>query len=182
MRIRTELLLFGSILVGVALSECGSSKPPGVTIVQPFDGEKYMGKWYEIARLDHRFERGLTNVTAEYSLNEDGTINVTNRGTDAEKNKQQEVTGKARFVDGADKGQLKVSFFGPFYSGYNVIALDEDYRYSLVTGNDRDYLWLLAREPRIPEEVRSDYLEKANALGYDIGKLIWVQHDRAAQQ
>ncbi len=137
-----------------------------------------MGKWYEIARLDHKFERGLTNVTAEYSLKDDGGISVVNRGYDLEKGEWKEADGKAEFVDGSDQARLKVSFFGPFYSGYNVIALDDEYRYSMVTGDDRDYLWLLSREKEIPEEVKQRYLKQARDQGYDVDALIWVEHDR----
>jgi apolipoprotein D and lipocalin family protein len=160
------------------LAGCTATKPSGVVTVEPFDGSRYMGRWYEIARLDHRFERGLTNVTAEYSLQEDGKISVINRGFKVSDNEWREATGKAEFVEGSNKGRLKVSFFGPFYSGYNIIALDEEYRHALVTGEDRDYLWLLSRTPTMPEEVKDDYLQRARVLGYDTSALIWVEHDR----
>ncbi len=166
------------VITIILLSACTASKPPGIATVEPFDGERYMGTWYEIFRLDHKFERGLSNVTAEYSLNDDGTITVVNRGYNDDKGKWNEAEGKAEFVEGPDQGRLKVSFFGPFYSGYNVIKLDPEYRYSLVTGEDRDYLWLLSRTPQIPSEVEQEYLEKAKAEGYDVDALIRVEHDR----
>ena len=167
-----------SLITIILLSACTASKPPGIATVEPFDGERYMGTWYEIFRLDHKFERGLSNVTAEYSLNDDGTIKVVNRGFNVEKGEWEEADGKAEFVEGPDQGRLKVSFFGPFYSGYNVIKLDPEYRYSLVTGEDRDYLWLLSRTPEISREVEEEYLEKARAEGYDTDALIRVAHDR----
>ena len=168
---------FGLLLL-LPFFACSGSTPKGVATIEPFDATRYMGKWYEIARLDHKFERGLTNVTAEYSLKDDGGISVVNRGYDLEKGEWKEADGKAEFVDGSDQARLKVSFFGPFYSGYNVIALDDEYRYSMVTGDDRDYLWLLSREKEIPEEVKQRYLKQARDQGYDVDALIWVEHDR----
>lgn len=150
--------------------------PEGATAVQPFDAKRYLGKWYEIARFDFRFERDLNNTTANYSQNSDGSIKVVNRGYNYVKNEWKEAEGKAKFVDSPDIGRLKVSFFGPFYSAYNVIALDEKYRYALVAGKDLDYLWLLSRETTMPDEVKKDYLNKASAIGYDTTRLIWVEH------
>ncbi len=175
----TRTLQFIVIGMLTTLFACGGSTPKGVATIEPFDAKRYMGKWYEIARLDHRFERGLTNVTAEYMLKDDGGISVVNKGYDTEKGKWKDAEGKAEFVDGPDQARLKVSFFGPFYGGYNVIALDDEYRYAMVTGNDRDYLWLLSREKEIPEEVKQRYLKQARDQGYDVDALIWVEHDRA---
>ncbi len=171
----TRSLLF--LLPVILLFSCGTSKPPGVTTVEPFEGERYMGKWYEIARLDHKFEENLSNVTAEYSLNEDGSIDVRNRGFNTVKNEWEEAIGKAEFVDATDQGRLKVSFFGPFYSGYNVIALHH-YNHALVTGEDLDYLWLLSRDTNMPDDVQQRFLQRAQELGYDTSALIWVDHDR----
>ena len=139
----------------------------------------YLGKWYEIARLDHSFERGLSDVSAQYRLLPDGKVEVINRGYRAEKGDWKEAIGQAVFIGDPTLGSLKVSFFGPFYGGYHVAALDErDYRWSLVVGPSRDYLWILARERRLPADVREQLLKKASQLGFDISRLIWVGQDR----
>jgi apolipoprotein D and lipocalin family protein len=148
--------------------------PPGAVAVRPFSTERYLGKWYEIARMDFRFERNLINVTAEYSLNKNGTIRVENKGFNEVTKDWKQAVGKARMAGNQDEGKLKVSFFGPFYSGYNVIALDEAYKYALVAGASLKYLWILSREKTIPEEVKRSYLEKAKSLGYPTELLIWT--------
>ncbi|MFW6053129.1 MAG: lipocalin family protein [Desulfosalsimonas sp.] len=148
--------------------------------VDNFKLEKYLGKWYEIARLDHSFERGLTNVTANYSLLDDGGIRVMNRGYAAESDSWKEAEGKAYFVKGSDHGYLKVSFFGPFYGSYIIFDLDqEDYQYSLVCGPDKSYLWILARTPVLKENIKSALIEKAAASGFQVSKLIYVDHDKS---
>lgn len=157
-----------------ALAAC-TGKPDGVEPVKDFDSARYLGKWYEIARLDHRFERGLSQVTAEYSAREDGSIRVLNRGFDGAKGEWKETEGKATFVEGPKVGYLKVSFFGPFGGSYVITDLDPDYRHSLVTGNDRSYLWILARTPALDEPTKKRLLQKAQALGFDTSKLIWVE-------
>ncbi len=154
--------------------------PKGAKAVNPFEKDKYLGKWYEIARLDFRFEKNLNNVTANYSLNPDGSIRVDNRGYDYINNRWKESIGKAKFVDDPQEARLKVSFFGPFYAGYNVIAIDENYQYALVAGNSLDYLWILSRETTIPEIIKTDYLKKAEDLGFPIHKLVWDEHDQAS--
>jgi len=153
-----------------------SSIPKGAVAVKPFDSERYLGKWYEIARFDFRFERDLNNTTAEYSMNPNGTIKVDNRGYNYKTNEWKQAIGKAKFAKTPDVAMLKVSFFGPFYAGYNVIALDENYKYALIAGSSLKYLWILSRETTIPEDVKQDYLQKAQGLGYDTSKLIWVEH------
>lgn len=154
-----------------------SSIPKGAKAVQGFKKEKYLGNWYEIARLDFIFEKNLNNTTAEYSLNDDGTIKVVNRGYNYIKNKNVESTGKVKFVSDSNLGQLKVSFFGPFYAGYNILAIDSDYKYALVTGKNLKYMWLLSRDKSMPENVKQDYLKIAKDLGYDTSALIWVKHN-----
>lgn len=155
--------------------------PDHIQPVENFNLERYLGKWYEIARLDHSFERGLTNVTAEYSLREDGSVRVVNRGFSVKNSSWKEAEGKASFVERADQGFLKVSFFGPFYGAYVVFELDQDqYQYALVCGPDRSYLWLLARSPVLPATVRQRLIDKAAAAGFDTGALILVEHDKAA--
>jgi apolipoprotein D and lipocalin family protein len=165
------------ILLAVFITGC-TGIPEGVKPVDNFKLEKYLGKWYEIARLDHSFEQGLTRVTANYSLREDGGLRVINRGYSAKENKWKEAEGKAYFVKGSDQGYLKVSFFGPFYGAYIVVELDhENYQYSLVSGPDKSYLWLLARGPEMREDVKDILIAKAKALGFDTSKLIYVNHD-----
>jgi len=151
--------------------------PENVKPVDHFKLEKYLGKWYEIARLDHSFERGLTRITAEYSLRDDDGVRVLNRGYSAKENSWKEAEGKAYFVKGSDQGYLKVSFFGPFYGSYIVFELDhENYQYSLVCGPDKSYLWILAREPKIRGDIKDRLIAKAAASGFDTSKLIFVDH------
>jgi apolipoprotein D and lipocalin family protein len=177
---RKLFLALSALLVMALLSAC-QKIPEGAEVVTDFEKEKYLGTWYEMARLDHRFERNLSNVTAEYSLKEEGTIKVVNRGYDKEDQEWEQAEGKAKFRESENVGKLKVSFFGPFYGGYNILALDESYNYALVAGNDLDYLWILSRTPSIPKDVKSDYLDQAEKIGYDTDELIWVSHDRAEE-
>jgi apolipoprotein D and lipocalin family protein len=163
--------------VVLVLASCSRSIPKGATAVSPFDSEKYLGKWYEIARIDFKHERGLNNVTAEYSMKEDGNIKVDNRGFNIKKQEWEQAIGKAKFVEDKSIAKLKVSFFGPFYSGYNVIAIDEDYQYALVAGKDLDYLWILSRTTEIPEDIKNSYLGIATSVGYDTDRLLWVEHN-----
>jgi apolipoprotein D and lipocalin family protein len=151
--------------------------PQNVKPVENFKLEKYLGKWYEIARLDHSFERGLTRITADYSLRDDGGVRVLNRGYSAKEDSWKEVEGKAFFVKGSDQGYLKVSFFGPFYGSYIVFELDhENYQYSLVCGPDKSYLWILSRSPKIKKDIQNILMAKAAALGFDPSKLIFADH------
>ena len=160
----------------LCLAAC-TGVPEGVTTVDGFEAERYLGKWYEIARLDHSFERGLIRVTAEYSPRDDGGIRVVNRGYDPEKQEWEEAIGKAYFVKSPEIGQLKVSFFGPFYGAYNILDLDKDeYRYSLVAGPDRSYLWILSRTPVLEQAIIDKLVLKANMLGFPTDKLIYVTH------
>lgn len=167
----------GAAAIAINYTSCVSI-PKGATAVSPFSKVKYLGKWYEIARFDFKFEKDLDNVTATYSLMDNGLIKVDNRGYDYVKNKWKQSIGKARFVADDNTGMLKVSFFGPFYAGYNIIAIDDDYRYALIAGNNLDYLWILSRQKTIPQAVKTDYLKKAEALGYNTSKLIWDKHDK----
>lgn len=165
-----------SLLLTLLFTGC-VGMPENVKPVDNFNVHSYLGKWYEIARLDHSFERGLTRVTAEYALREDGGLKVTNRGYSAAENRWKEAVGKAYFVEEPSKGYLKVSFFGPFYGSYIIIDLDEDYRYSLVCGPDKSYLWILSRTPEMQAEVKERLIRKAAALGFDTNSLIYVTHD-----
>ena len=164
-------------LCAVLLAGC-VGKPDNVKPVDKFDSARYLGKWYEIARMDHSFERGLTNVTAEYSMRDDGGIKVVNRGYNPAKKEGKDAEGKAKFVGAPTVGYLKVSFFGPFYGSYVVFDLDrENYSYSLVSGPDKDYMWLLSRTPTMDAATKKRLLDKAQALGFDTSKLIHVTHE-----
>ena len=165
----------GVLFLLLVLSGC-TAIPENVQPVKGFQLQRYLGQWYEIARLDHSFERGLSHVTATYSLREDGGVRVINRGY-SEKKKWKEAEGKAYFVQDADVGYLKVSFFGPFYGSYIIVELDsENYQYALVSGPDKSYLWILARAPTLKQEIIDRLVAKAAALGYDTEKLIFVDH------
>lgn len=149
-------------------------KPDKVEPVTNFELEQYLGQWYEIARLNHSFEEGLTQVTANYSVNKDGSVKVINRGFDAEKGEWDEAQGKAKFVGTDDTAFLKVSFFGPFYGSYIVFELDDDYQYAFVSGPDTGYLWLLARQPTVSEDIIQLFQRRAKALGFATDDLIYV--------
>jgi len=162
--------------VVLCLAAC-TGMPPGVQPISGFQAERYLGTWYEIARLDHSFELGMSRVTAEYRKRDDGGIDVINRGWLADSKTWKEARGKAYFVDGPDKGYLKVSFFGPFYGSYVVFELDaKDYRYALISGPDTSYLWLLARSPTLDAATRDRLVARAAALGFDTRQLIFVDH------
>ena len=151
--------------------------PENVVPVEGFELDKYLGIWYEIARLDHSFERGLINVSAEYSMRDDGGIKVVNKGFDPKNNRWKETIGKAYFIDDSNIGRLKVSFLGPFYGAYNIIDLDKgSYSYSLVCGPNKSYLWILAREPHMEESLKTKLVTKAKDLGFETEKMIFVSH------
>lgn len=148
--------------------------PENIKPVEPFDAQKYLGKWYEIARLDHSFERGLTAINAEYSLNEDQSLSVLNRGYSVANKEWKEAKGVAYFAENSNQGHLKVSFFRPFYASYVVFELDENYQYSLVTSWDKSYFWILARSPNMDGTLKATLIAKAKALGFETEKLIYV--------
>lgn len=167
----------GFLIIGLLLTGCVRI-PENIEPVEHFKIENYLGKWYEIARLDHRFERGLTRVTAQYSLRDDGGVKVVNRGYLPQKNKWKQVEGKAYFVDEPHKGFLKVSFFGPFYGSYIVFELDhENYQYALVAGPNPSYLWILARQPDLAQDTIEFLIASAASRGFDTNQLIFVDHD-----
>ena len=168
-----------ALLIAASLSLCGCTGiPKGIEPVDDFELESYLGTWYEIARLDHRFERGLSNVTATYILRDDGGADVVNRGYRAAGGEWDSAKGKAYFIGDSDIGRLKVSFFGPFYGAYNIIELDrQNYEYSMVAGPNRSYLWILAREPSLPDPVLEHLITRAAALGFATDELILVEHD-----
>lgn len=151
--------------------------PQGVVPVQPFVLSNYLGTWYEIARLDHRFERGLSKVTANYSMRDDGGVLVLNRGYDAAEGEWQEAEGKAYFVDKQNEGRLKVSFFGPFYGAYNIARLAPDYSMALVVGPDFSYGWILARSAKPDPMQLASFQQTAKDLGIAVDDWIVVAHD-----
>ena len=162
------------LLIITLLTGC-TGIPEGITVVDGFEINRYLGTWYEIARLDHRFERGLENISATYTLRDDGGVDVLNKGWDTKAGEWHEAQGKAYFVGQPDKGRLKVSFFGPFYGGYNIIELDKkDYAYSMVSGPDRSYLWILSRTKHLPETTLQALIGRAKALGFATDKLIFA--------
>lgn len=170
--LRTLTLVLAALVAGCA------QIPDGVTAVDGFDADRYLGKWYEIARLDHRFERGLDQITATYSAREDGGIDVLNRGFDTAKGEWKEAQGRAKFSGAPGTAMLKVSFFGPFFGGYNVLDLDPDYQIALVSGPTREYLWILARRPDPPREEVERLVRRAGELGFDTSSLIFVAHEQ----
>lgn len=142
-----------------------------------FDLSRYLGTWYEIARFDHSFERGMDNVVAEYQLRDDGHVRVINSGWKGGKYKWAE--GKAKQPDPAgDPANLKVTFFLFFYNPYRVMMLDDDYQVSLVGSKDPKYLWILSRTPELSQDVLDVVLAEAEARGYDISDLIWVDQTK----
>ena len=172
-KIRTSSVM----TVLAALTVACTGAPDGVETVSGFDLNRYLGTWYEIARLDHSFERGLSNITASYSLRDDGGVKVINRGYNDKKERWNEAEGKAYFVGDEDVGQLKVSFFGPFYGGYNIIELDEGgYQYSMVAGPNRSYLWILSRTPDLEGAIFERLVARARELGFPTDELIIVDH------
>ncbi|MBK1879452.1 lipocalin family protein [Pelagicoccus mobilis] len=172
-----KTLLIALFALGSSLPLVAKTPPEGVELVNKFNLERYLGLWYEIARTDNRFERDLQSVTAEYSMLDDETVRVFNRGYNTRKNKWSEVDGKGYKIGDPDEGQLKVTFFWPFYAGYNIFELDhEGYQYALVAGDHHGYMWILARTPTLPQPTLDKLLAKAEIAGFDTKELIWVDH------
>ena len=131
--------------------------------VRNFELERYLGKWYEIGRFDFKWEKNLKNVTADYSLNKNGTVKVVNSAYD--------------YVRNQNSGSLKVSFFWPFYSDYKIIALDSEYNYALVAGANKKLLWILSRTKTIPDDVKERYIQTAQNAGYDLNGFVWTEQE-----
>jgi len=168
-----SLLFFLSVAL---LAGCVAT-PRGVAPVEEFDLDRYLGNWYEIARLDHRFERGLSRVSASYSKRSDGGLDVLNRGYDEKTGQWKDAKGKAYLIDDPTVARLKVTFFWPFYGGYNVIALDrKDYAYAMVCGPDRDYLWILSRTKELDKNIAQQLVATAEGLDFDVSGLIFIEH------
>jgi apolipoprotein D and lipocalin family protein len=167
-----HFLLFS--LCGLLLLGQCTGIPKNLAPVTSFDLNAYLGTWYEIARLDHRFERGLIQVRATYTRREDGGIDVLNEGYDPEKGRWTSAKGRAYFIDDPSVGRLKVSFFGPFFGAYNILDLDPSYQFALVCGPNHDYLWLLSRTPEVPKTQKEHWMAQAGAFGFATDALIWV--------
>jgi apolipoprotein D and lipocalin family protein len=170
----SSVTVLAATLFSLLLTGC-LGVPDRAVVVQDFSLERYLGTWYEIARLDHPFERGLSHVQAEYSMREDGGVRVINKGFKVSKAAWDSAEGKAYFVEQPNIGKLKVSFFGPFYGAYNLIELDPNYQYALVVGPDTDYLWILSRTPELGQDVMQRLLAKASALGFATDQLIYPE-------
>jgi apolipoprotein D and lipocalin family protein len=164
------------LAAGLLFTSCAATS--GITPVASLDPVRYAGTWYEIARIDFVFERNLDNTSAQYTVRSDGKIEVLNQGYDNTSGRRKQAAGIARFRTPEKDGRLEVSFFGPFYGQYNVIACSPDYQYALVAGKNTRYLWILSRTTTIPDTVKNDFLSQAQQAGYDTGKLIWVRHSR----
>lgn len=177
MKTRNKILIAAAVAM-VGLWKLRRNKPKKAIAVQDFDVQKYTGFWYEIARFDYRFEEEMNNVSAQYKMDRTGRVQVLNSGWQIKKERWQKADGVAKFRGEENVGELKVSFFGPFYSGYNVVALEGDYQYALVAGKNLDYLWILSRTKSIPDKVKKKFLKEAETIGYDTSNLIWVNHDR----
>lgn len=162
----------------VLLTLAGCKSTSNLKVVSSFDAERYMGVWYEAARYPHRFEKGMSAVSATYSFNEDGTIKVLNRGYVDKKSEWEEIKGVAKLKGAADEGWLKVSFFKPFYASYKIIYLDEAYRNAIVAGPSYGYLWILTRDPDLPKTELDKLISKARNFGYEEEKIIIVDQKR----
>ena len=148
-----------------------SSPTVDYSVVTDFDLNRFLGSWYEIARFDHKFERGMEQTKALYILRNDRKVDVLNTGM--KNGKHSEAKGVAKLTD--TPALLRVSFWGPFYSDYRVLLLDKDYQYALIGSSSDKYLWILSRTPQISDEIKSKILTEAQKRGYDTDKLIWVK-------
>ena len=164
-------MILGAIAAAMALAGCVSGPKVDNAPVAALDLSRYLGEWYEIARFDHSFERGVEQAKANYTQNVDGTIKVVNTGI--RDGKPKTAIGKGKKTD--TPGLLRVSFFGPFYADYRVMLIDKEYTYALVGSGSADYLWILSRTPGLPETAKAELLAEARRRGYDTDKLIWVE-------
>ena len=167
-------MILGVIAAAMALAGCVSGPKVDNTPVAALNLNRYLGEWYEIARFDHSFERGVEQAKANYTQNADGTIKVVNSGV--KDGKPKTAIGKGKMTD--TPGLLRVSFFGPFYADYRVMLIDKDYTYALVGSSSADYLWLLSRSPELSETAKSEILAEAQRRGYDTDQLIWVRQGK----
>lgn len=164
-----------AVISAICILACSASRAVDNSAVKTVDINKYLGRWYEIARFDHLFERGMDQCIATYALQDNGMIKVTNQGKKEGKWKTSE--GKAKLTE--EPGVLRVSFWGPFYSDYRILVLAPDYSYALVGGSDADYLWILSRTPNLKKDVLDRLINEAQRRGYDTDQLIWVKQSEA---
>jgi len=162
-------------VAGVTYNLLSRDIPKGATAVQPFDINKYMGTWYEIARFPSAIEKNINRLTEQYSINDKGAIKVITKGYNYKKDKWTEIEGKIKFTGAQDIGMLKVSYFGPAYANYNVLDIDADYKYALVSGSGLGFLWILSKETTVPENIKTQFINKAKAIGFTIEKLEWPE-------
>ena len=167
---KTRIMIVALVAV---VAGCVSGPKVDNTPVAALDLNRYLGEWYEIARFDHSFERGVEKAKANYTLNEDGTIKVVNSGV--KDGKPKTAIGKGKRTE--TPALLRVSFFGPFYADYRVMKIDADYTYALVGSGGADYLWMLSRTPKLADDAKSELLAEAKRRGYDTDKLIWVKQE-----
>ena len=147
--------------------------PGKATVVQPFDFDRYLGKWYEIARLPNKVEDNVQSLTETYTRGSEGLVEVITRAFDTQKKLWVKAAGKVKLATRQNLGKLKVSYFGPFYFAYNILDIDDDYRWALVSGNNLDQLWILSRETNIPEVIKERFLHHARGVGFNTDKLEW---------
>lgn len=189
--LKVRYLLAPPFLMSILFLSACTGLPDNVKPIEHFSEENFQGKWYEIARLDHSFERDLEQVSANYEARDDGGIRVINRGFNSTTQEWKEAEGKAYFIDKRNTGHLKVSFFGPFYSSYIVFeqgpltlipsSITENNKndYAFVSGYNTNYLWLLSRQPKVSEAIKTRFIQQATLLGYPVEDIIWV--NQAAQ-
>ncbi|MBC8988073.1 lipocalin family protein [Pedobacter sp. N36a] len=177
MKNKISISTIHTIALILILSSCASI-PKKAKPIADFELKRYLGNWYEIARFDFRFEKDLDNTMAQYNLDKNGNVKVLNSGYNYKTKVWKSANGIAKFRSDKNIAALKVSFFGPFYAGYNVLAIDNNYQYALVAGKNLNYLWILSRKKSIPEDVKTNYVKMAGEIGYDTSRLIWVKHDQ----
>lgn len=174
---KKSLLLVSAVAIGTVVYNLVKPVRSTVKVVEDFDVERFLGKWFEIARLDFYWEKNLKNVSAVYTLLPNLDIRVENKGEDIKTGKRKKKIGKAKLTGKSTEGALKVSFFGPFYSGYNIKEIDDDYKFALIYGDNLDYLWILSRSKTVPDQIKERFLTTARESGYAIEKLVWTVHD-----
>jgi len=175
---KKKLLLGTTIAMGaIMIVRSLKNMPKKAEPVKDFDLYDFLGNWYEIARLDNRFEHQLDNVMTNYSVKKNGNIRIINSGFNTIEKQWEEVEGVGKFRGSEQVGALKVRFAVPFYEGYNIIAIDEHYNHALIAGRNLNYLWILSREKDLPPAIKEKYMKLSELIGYNVSKLVWTIHD-----